>query len=1056
MSNTNPPVLSANKLDQSIFQLGPRPAIVSLHPRNPSTVMWRNVAKQGISKIQRKTSVSRSCSFLSISQEPVFSWKFEVRSLNECNSQVGSRRVGEILTQENYMGRHGFGVLRGSDGCSTSSSSGVPMLSKNGVFCTRGYASVAEEAVLSSTDVEEESGGGNEVRELLEGMMKEQKREARHMWREKQKVDRGMGNWKYQRLRRRQVKIEVEAWQQAAKEYTELLKDMCEHKLAPNLPFMKTLFLGWFEPFRDAIAKEQESFRLLKSRANYAPYFDQLPADMMAVITMHKLVAMIMTGGEHGCARVVAAACSVGEAIEQEVKIHKFLEKTKVEKADKMKVIPEGESDVVKEKQWLRKRVIDLIKKQKLPAVRKIVDGQEQSKPWNLEARAKVGSRLIELLIQTAYVQPPADQQADDPPDIRPAFVHTFRTVSTENRKSSRRYGVIQCDQLVFEGLEKTARHMVIPYMPMLVPPVKWTRYDKGAHLFLPSSVMRTHGSRQQREAVKRAPRQQLQPVFEVYVAGRLWFLQCLSFYPIPHALDTLGITKWRINQRVLGIVDRIWNSGGGLAHLVDRTDVPLPERPDTEDDTLLKKWRWKVKSAKKENRERHALRCDIELKLSVARKMKDEEGFYYPHNLDFRGRAYPMHPYLNHLGSDLCRGILEFAEGRPLGKTGLRWLKIHLANLFAGGVDKLSYEGRMAFTENHLDDIFDSADQPLEGKRWWLQAEDPFQCLAVCIHLAEALRSPSPETCISHIPIHQDGSCNGLQHYAALGRDKLGAAAVNLVAGEKPADVYSGIAARVLDIMRKDAQQDPTVYPDALRARILVNQVDRKLVKQTVMTSVYGVTYVGAREQIKRRLKERGAIVDDEEIFAASCYAAKVTLTALGQMFQAARSIMNWLSECAKIIASENEPVCWKTPLGLPVVQPYRKFGRHFVKTSLQMLTLQQETEQVMVKRQRTAFPPNFVHSLDGSHMMMTAVACKRAGLRFAGVHDSYWTHACDVDEMNRILREKFVELYEQPILENLLEGFEQSFPSLSFPPLPERGDFDLRDVLQSPYFFN
>lgn len=37
------------------------------------------------------------------------------------------------------------------------------------------------------------------------------------------------------------------------------------------------------------------------------------------------------------------------------------------------------------------------------------------------------------------------------------------------------------------------------------------------------------------------------------------------------------------------------------------------------------------------------------------------------------------------------------------------------------------------------------------------------------------------------------------------------------------------------------------------------------------------------------------------------------------------------------------------------------------------------------------------------------------------AGVHDSYWTHACDVDVMNRILREKFVELYDKPILENV-----------------------------------
>ena len=52
---------------------------------------------------------------------------------------------------------------------------------------------------------------------------------------------------------------------------------------------------------------------------------------------------------------------------------------------------------------------------------------------------------------------------------------------------------------------------------------------------------------------------------------------------------------------------------------------------------------------------------------------------------------------------------------------------------------------------------------------------------------------------------------------------------------------------------------------------------MDRKLVKQTVMTSVYGVTYIGARDQIKRRLKERNAITDDEELFGAACYAAKV-----------------------------------------------------------------------------------------------------------------------------------------------------------------------------------
>ncbi|KAK2663200.1 hypothetical protein Ddye_001774 [Dipteronia dyeriana] len=1031
MSSTKTPIFSAKKFDRHLV-FSNKPTLLHPNPDTISTVMWRNVAKQAISRsssLNSKKPFSRAHSFLGFSQDSTFSNKFKFRSLQLiCGAihEPGSRRIGGLLTREDYMGRPGFGELKNENWC-------------NGLF-PRGYVSVAE--AISSTDVEEDVSVVEEIQDILQGMQKGEQKEGKV----RQRVARGMGSGKYQMLKMRQVKIETEAWEQAAKEYKELLMDMCEQKLAPNLPYMKSLFLGWFEPMRDAIAKEQQLCSIGKNRAAYAPYFDQLPPDMMAVITMHKLTGLMMTGGDHGIARVVQAACMIGDAIEQEVRIHKFLEKTKKKKADKDKEEEEGASDVIiKEQENLRKKVTNLIKKHKLPAVRQIVKGQDDSKPWGQDAKAKVGSRLIELLMETAFIQPPADQLADGPPDIRPAFVHTFRTVSKENKSASRKYGVIECDPLVLKGLERTgtdtfflqqARHMVIPYIPMLVPPVKWTGYDKGAHFFLPSYVMRTHGAKQQRDAVKRAPRMQLEPVFE--------------------ALDMLGNTRWKVNKRVLNVVERIWSNGGRLADLVDRKDVPLPDEPDTEDEAQLKKWRWKVRTVKKENRERHSQRCDIELKLSVARKMKDEEGFYYPHNLDFRGRAYPMHPYLNHLGSDLCRGILEFAEGRPLGKSGLLWLKIHIANLYAGGVDKLSHEGRLAFTENHLDDIFDSADRPLEGRRWWLKAEDPFQCLAVCINLTEALRSSSPETFISHVPVHQDGSCNGLQHYAALGRDKLGAAAVNLVAGDKPADVYSGIAARVLDIMQKDAQKDPAIYPDALRAKMLINQVDRKLVKQTVMTSVYGVTYIGARDQIKRRLKERGAVGEEAEIFGASCYAAKITLTALGEMFEAARSIMSWLGECAKVIASENQPVRWTTPLGLPVVQPYRKLGRHIVKTSLQILTLQRETDTVMVKRQRTAFPPNFVHSLDGSHMMMTAVACREAGLIFAGVHDSYWTHACDVDAMNRILREKFVELYERPILEDLLESFQQSFPTLSFPPLPERGDFDLREVLESAYFFN
>ncbi len=88
-----------------------------------------------------------------------------------------------------------------------------------------------------------------------------------------------------------------------------------------------------------------------------------------------------------------------------------------------------------------------------------------------------------------------------------------------------------------------------------------------------------------------------------------------------------------------------------------------------------------------------NSLRCDFSLKINVAKALKNVTKIYFPHNVDFRGRLYPIPPHLNHMGADISRGILEFAEGRKLGKKGLTWLKIHLANKM--GKDKLSFSER-------------------------------------------------------------------------------------------------------------------------------------------------------------------------------------------------------------------------------------------------------------------------------------------------------------------------------------------------------------------------
>lgn len=84
------------------------------------------------------------------------------------------------------------------------------------------------------------------------------------------------------------------------------------------------------------------------------------------------------------------------------------------------------------------------------------------------------------------------------------------------------------------------------------------------------------------------------------------------------------------------------------------------------------------------------------------------------------------------------------------------------------------------------------------------------------------------------------------------MGRDEWGGAQVNLIDSEKPQDVYSGVCAVVRQKIEMDAATGDSL------AQLLSGKVDRKTVKQTVMTSVYGVTYIGARDQILNRLKER------------------------------------------------------------------------------------------------------------------------------------------------------------------------------------------------------
>lgn len=649
-----------------------------------------------------------------------------------------------------------------------------------------------------------------------------------------------------------------------------------------------------------------------------------------------------------------------------------------------------------------------------------------------------------------------------------------------------------------------------VAHFPMVVPPLQWKAFaGSGPYLAARVPLMRT--SRAHRDIVAQAVR----------TPGRM--------ETVLAALNVLGSTAWKINPFVLENVKKVWGEDGqvqvpGHPLVPDfppfaEADPPLPEPWVADDPEVLKltpqermqkrnAWSRESRRILQKRHDNHGLRCDFRLKLNVAEEHQNDEAIYFPHNMDFRGRVYPIPPHLNHMGSDIARGLLTFADPVQLGTgSGLRWLQVHLSNLM--GKDKVSFSDRVAFVESHTAEIMAAGENPLSDKGdWWLKADKPWQALATMKELSEVYKMPFHARHLygARIPVHMDGSCNGLQHYAALGLDTEGAKAVNLSNNEedKPADVYSRVLHIVNQRIRADAalpveaakpsaarvgraREDTSIFakkvaesldsnPELMEtvaplkkmaAEFLLGHVDRKVVKQTVMTSVYGVTFIGARDQIWNRLREKFTPettphLSQEELeymlHACAQYLARTTLSSLGDLFASADAIKAWLGDVSAGVAAREQPMSWITPLGLPCVQPYRAEDRFPIRTVMQDLILRDPGEPglpVHKSRQRSAFPPNFVHSLDSSHMFLTALAAKRQGITFAAVHDSYWTHPSSVDIMRDSLRREFVNLYQQPILEDLAQSLKLRFPGLEIPPLPERGNFDLKEVLNARYFF-
>lgn len=801
----------------------------------------------------------------------------------------------------------------------------------------------------------------------------------------------------------RQLELENESVELGVMRYRKAIQERSLSELPPGLTLLHRSIDPMVKALEEFLTPSSRGGRLHTS-AKFLRQFDPLE---VAFITARRLINAIEEEES-----IQSVAISLGNALVDHLEYKRFKE----EVPNYVSVI---EHNLNKRTQHERhRRTVILRAKRKL--------GIEDLEISQIE-RLHVGIKLIDLFIQST------------------GLIKKERDSSEKGA-----YRIRGTDQVLEWIARQHARcELLSPvYLPMVVPPVPWESPYGGGFL--------TNSEVPRLTLIKTRNREYLD------------FMENHDMPLVYRAVNALQNVPWRINKRILEVIKAIEKADSGLGGLPTEQEEPLPPAPwsdDKEFEYLKKHYPEVVKSWKRKATEVWSLRIankskriQLARKLWIADKFKDEERIYFVWSLDWRGRMYPVQTFVNPQADDVGRALLEFAEGKPLGHDGLRWLMIHLANKY--GIDKVPFDERIEWVRQNHDEILRWAEDPLTYTGW-AEADSPFQCLAAAFEYAEVFTSGELYAYESHLPIQMDGSCNGLQNFSAMLRDEVGGTYVNLVPQERPADVYAKVAEVVSRKIEKEAAEGNEL------AKLWVGKVDRSIAKRNVMTLPYGVTLYGMREQLELELSKRNVpgehYLDTDDDFEAAVYLAKKMWESIGEVVVAARKAMDWLQEVAKVCSEAGVAIRWSTPSGFVVEQSYRKSKNKRIDTiwgtSKIKLSLNFPTNKLDRRKQTQGIAPNFVHSMDASHLVLTINRALDEGITaFSMIHDSYGTHAADAEKLAWILREAFVDMYREDVLEKFRQEVLSQLPEEfrpEVPPVPERGNLDIEAVKDSLYFF-
>ena len=649
--------------------------------------------------------------------------------------------------------------------------------------------------------------------------------------------------------------------------------------------------------------------------------------------------------------------------------------------------------------------------------------------PWTQDEKLQVGVLMLDRIL-----------------------VNTDLIETTKKRSGVKTQQIVTLTQEANTWIEKHKDHMALlspEFMPTIVQPDDWVALDIGGY-YTPAMRRRA-------------------PLVKTRSNEHKEMLRSSDLGMIYEGANLLQSRSWRVNKKVHDVILDVWNKGLRIG-MGSPDPIHIPASPlvgkDKEHFTETEQGKfdeWRREAARLHSLEKDRVKKNFQAirMMRAAAEYRDYDEFWYVYQCDFRGRFYAATAGFSPQGPDMGKALIEFGEPKMMGERGFYWMKVHFANL--RGHDKVSFDDRTVYTDSFREEILDCANDPLgRSRHLWVDADKQYCALACIFELAVAYEE-GPDNAPNRIAPAQDGSCNGLQHYAAILRDPVGAVAVNVSPSAGVADVYSAVGEVCGDTLRSlqlaTDDENATVL-EAWKEHVGSKGLPRKLAKKPVMTLPYGSTQRSCTDSVLDYLAD----IDDPLFPAGSRMKSSTFLTkhlwaSIGEVVTSAREAMDWIQDVARILARAGHPLVWVTPTGFPVFQKSNKIKTRRVRTQLGgdlQMQIGDFTDELDPRRQGNGAAPNYVHSMDASHLLFTILRAKDLGITgFAVIHDSFGTYACDTDKLRATIQSGFVALYDgwEPLAS--FREQQQERTGVDLPRPPAVGSFDVSEVMDSPYFF-